>query len=154
MNRGNVVKRGTVSSLGHITQLMSARLCGQYKHLRYGRLFVDWKLIFPDEVGILYHPMRLVGGKLWVQTSSTQAALLAYFAPRMVERINQYLGSDVVVSIHAHQSMKASFDKKTRARQLAPLSSEVEHCTQGISQPLLKEALQRWGQWLEAEEKE
>lgn len=153
MSGDNIIKRGFSTPIGHITQRISARLCGKYKHLKQGRLFMEWRLIFPDEVGILYHPMRLAGDKLWVQTSSTQAALLAYFAPNMVERINQYLGSDVVSSIQAHQGMKATAHNKVFKQKLHPLSDEYLNYTKDVADSDLKNALEQWGQFLEAAEK-
>lgn len=152
MSDGNISKRGVSKPLGHITQRISSRLCGSYKHLRYGRLFVEWRLIFSNEVGILYQPVRLSGDKLWVQTSSTQAALLAYFAPSMIERINQYLGSDVVASIQAQQGLKSS-TVVSKAPKLQPLSPQAQACVESMVESNLKNALEQWGQCLEAAEK-
>lgn len=151
MSKPNIVKRGGAKPIGNVTQGISARLCGKFKHLRYGRLFTEWKQIFPDEVGLLYRPFRLTGTKLWVQTSSTQAALLTYFAPSMVERINQYLGNDVVESIHS-QNITTQHAQNLRKPKLNALSDESKEHIVDIPNQKLKEALEQWGQWLEARE--
>lgn len=153
MSTPNVVKRGRSAPLGNLTQNISARLCGKFKHLSYGRLFTEWKQIFPDEVGMLYHPLKLTQNKLLVKTSSTQAALLVYFAPNMVERINQYLGGDIVVSIQAQQGTPTPNAKKLHLKPLAPLSQENKQHLIDVAQPRLKEALEHLGQWLEMREK-
>lgn len=149
MSSPSVVKRGFSTPLGHITQRVSARLCNQFKHLKYGRLFTEWQQIFPDEVGLLYQPLRLSQSKLIVRTSSTQAALLTYFAPSMIERINNYLGSELVASIQAQQGWLTKGQVKPLQPILAPLSEGNKQKLEGIADVKLQQALEQWGQWLE-----
>ena len=149
----NATRRGFSKPIGHITQHISSHLCGKFKHLRYGRLFTEWRHIFTDEIGILYQPVRLSQGKLIVQTTSTQAALLAYFAPTMIERINEYLGSSIVESIQAQQGFTKQNIQDSRQKLLAPLSHLNQEHIEGIQNKELKKALERWGQWLETDKR-
>lgn len=153
MSYPSFVKRGFSTPLGLITQRVSARLCNQFKHLKYGRLFTEWRQIFPDEMGILYQPIRFSQGKLVVRTSSTQAALLTYFAPSMIESINNYVGGDLVVSIQAQQGVLVKNQVKSLFVTLDPLSADNKQKLEGIADLKLQQALEKWGQLLEKQDK-
>lgn len=133
-------------SLGVITHRITSSLCREHKHFRHARIFVDWRLIFDDEVGLLYKPIKLSYGKLTVQTSSAQASLLAYFAPSMIERINRYLGYEVVTSIlanHGYQKLDPKLNQKMPARELDDVT---QSSINAITNNDLRQAMIGWAQ--------
>ena len=142
-------KRKGSRQIGQVAHSISAHLCKRYAHLRHGRIFTDWRLVFPDEVGLLYKPVRLHDFKLKVRTSSSQAALLTYFAPSMIERINQYFGGTVVHQILAeHGAYNASKRLKKNNDALPELPADMQDHTKNFVNTDLKQAMDNWGRWL------
>lgn len=106
---------GEPTGIGSILARLSAGW-GIEDPLASAKLFHTWEAIVGPEIAAQCRPSSFKGGVLKVRASSQGwASQLKYLAPKMIERINQELGTDLVKEVKAWVDIKGPGESPSKA---------------------------------------
>lgn len=150
-----------MSQAGEGLKGLTERVIGK-KSAVLGQMLLNWKHIVGENISTKTIPLKLsypkskaAGATLYLSVKSAYSLEITQYAPRIIERINSFVGYGAVEQIRLiHMLAHSSQSMARKAKK--PLSSEkrkiIEQATASVTDETLRKTLQSFGHHIMAEE--
>lgn len=153
-SKNNLRRFARTSRVGPLILDAITPICQQYGFIQ-ARILLEWEYIVTPQFAQLCMPLKVTfplkqrsNGRLFLRTTSSMAAEMAYLEPQILSRINQYFGYQAISKISVQQGSVAR--KAATKKSKPPLSSKdilssLESQVKPIENDRLRAALLSFG---------